>query len=89
MGNVRARPAQDPAWPRHSRNDCSAKRRRVLVDQAEPVCSLNSDHAGELPKGRVGDWDLKVEPALAHVQSPAVTLGASGVISSAFAEVQS
>jgi len=37
----------------------------VLVDQAaEPVCSLNSDHAGELPKGRVGDWDLKVDPAV-------------------------
>ena len=37
----------------------------VLVDQAaEPVGSLDSVHAGELPNGRVGDWDLKVYPAV-------------------------
>ena len=37
----------------------------VLVDQAaEPVGSLDSVHVGEPPKGRVGDWDLKVDPAV-------------------------
>jgi hypothetical protein len=35
------------------------------VDQAaEPVGSLDCVHAGELPKGRVSDWDLKVDPAV-------------------------
>ena len=35
------------------------------MDQAaEPVGSLESVGAGELPKGRVGDWDLKVDPAV-------------------------
>jgi hypothetical protein len=37
----------------------------VLVDQAtEPVGSLHPVNAGELPKGRVGDRDLKVYPAV-------------------------
>ena len=37
----------------------------VLVDQAtEPVGSLDPVDGGELPKGRVGDWDLKVDPAV-------------------------
>jgi hypothetical protein len=35
------------------------------VDQAtEPVGSLEPIGAGELPKGRVGNWDLKVDPAV-------------------------
>ncbi len=43
----------------------------VLVDQAtEPVGSLHSLRIGELPKGRVGDWDLKVDPAVRSLIVP-------------------
>jgi hypothetical protein len=35
------------------------------VDQAaDPVDSLDPVNAGELPQSRIGDWDLKSDPAV-------------------------
>ena len=40
-------------------------RNAVLVDQAaEPVSSLDAVNASELPKHRIGDWDLEIDPAV-------------------------
>jgi hypothetical protein len=55
----------DPVPSPHSGTNARLSGDAVLVDQAaEPVGSLDCVHAGELPKGRVSDWDLKVDPAV-------------------------
>jgi hypothetical protein len=50
--------------PRILGMNAALSRDAVLVDQAtEPVGSLDSVNAGEAPRGRIGDWDLEVDPA--------------------------
>ena len=49
----------------HLRNGYGPGRHAVLVEQpAEPVGSSESGQASERPRGRVGDWDLEVDPAV-------------------------
>ena len=51
--------------PRILGTNAALCRDTVLVDQAtEPVGSLDSVNAGEPPRGRIGDWDLEVDPAV-------------------------
>jgi hypothetical protein len=62
--NVQIGQARDRAKA-HSRKERQLRGDAVLVEQAaQPVGSLDCVHAAEIPKGRVGDWDLKVDPAV-------------------------
>ena len=64
-GTIQAGHAPRPWHARIPGTNAELRGDAVLVDQAaEPVGSLDSVNAGELPKGRVGDWDLEVDPAV-------------------------
>ena len=65
-GTIQTRRASVPRrGPAFSVSNAKLRGDAVLVDQAtEPVGSLDSVHAGERPKGRVGDWDLEVYAAV-------------------------